>query len=111
MRQGDQADQEAQRYIENVQPMVNRNNNGMVAARRAIACKVGAAMVDGRGIRAAADDRGQPRAINQARDDCNPKQNLVCKCNNNPHHVRDTYIVSYHKTLHVPYCTVLCKIP
>jgi hypothetical protein len=25
--------------------------------------------------------------------------------------VRDTYIVSYHKTLHVPYCTVLCKIP
>jgi len=35
----------------------------MVSTRRAVASKVGAAVVDGRKMRAAADDRGQPRAI------------------------------------------------
>ncbi len=46
----------------------------MVGARRAVASEVGAAMVDGRGMRATADDRGQPRAIVQAKDDCNKKE-------------------------------------
>jgi hypothetical protein len=66
----------------------------MVGARRAVATKVGATVVDG--MRAADDDRGQPQAIVQARED---------RKRNNPHHVRDTCICSYHKTLHVPYRT------
>jgi hypothetical protein len=35
----------------------------MVVALRAVASKVGAAVVDGREMRIAADDRGQPHAI------------------------------------------------
>ena len=45
----------------------------MVGARRAVASKVGAAVVDRRGMRAAADDRGQQQAIVQARENCNKK--------------------------------------
>jgi len=41
----------------------------MVDTRRAVASKVGALVVDGREMRAAADDRGQPRATVQARGD------------------------------------------
>ncbi len=44
--------------------------DGMVGARRAIASRVGATVVGGREMRAAADDRGQLRAAMQARDDC-----------------------------------------
>ena len=46
----------------------------MVGARRTVASKVEAAVVDGRGIRRAVDDRGQPQAIVQAREDCNKKK-------------------------------------
>ena len=49
----------------------------MVGARRAFASRVGAAVVDGREMRAAADDRGPPRATMQARDDCDKKVKLV----------------------------------
>ena len=70
MRQGDQ---EARRYIENFKPLVNKKIKGMVGARRAVASKVGAAVVDRRGMRAAADDRGQQQAIVQARENCNKK--------------------------------------
>ena len=35
----------------------------MVSTRRAVASRVGASVVDGRKMRAAADDCGQPRAI------------------------------------------------
>ncbi len=43
----------------------------MEDARRAVASKVGSAVVDGRGMRAVANHRGQPQAIVQAREDCN----------------------------------------
>ena len=56
---GNQGDQEVQCYTGNVKPLVNRKNNGMVGARRAFASKVRAAMIDGLGMRAADDDRGQ----------------------------------------------------
>ncbi len=51
----------------------------MVVARRAVASKelIGPTMVDGHGMRAAADDRGQTQAIVQARDDCNKIKYLV----------------------------------
>ena len=55
-------DQEAQRNIENVQSQVNRKNYGLMDARTAVASMVGAAVVDGLEMRAAPDDRGQPRA-------------------------------------------------
>ena len=42
-----------------------------MGARRAFANKVGATVVDGRKMRAAVDDRNQPRATLQARYDCN----------------------------------------
>ena len=74
MRQGYE---KARHYTENCKPLVNRKNNKMVVTRRALASKVGVAMVDGRGMRAAAYDRGQPRTIAQARDDCNKNKNLV----------------------------------
>ncbi len=45
----------------------------MVGARRAVASKVGAAVVDMRGMRAAADDRSQQQAIVQARENCKKK--------------------------------------
>ena len=67
-------DQEAQRYIEHVKLQVNRKNIGMVGARRAIASTVGAPVVGGREMQAAADDRGQPRTTMQARDDCKKKK-------------------------------------
>ena len=41
--------------------------------RMAVASKVGAAVVDRRGMRAAADDRGQQQAIVQTRENCNKK--------------------------------------
>ncbi len=47
MRQGDQ---EARRYIENFKPLVNKKMKKMVGARRAVAIKVGAAVVDRRGM-------------------------------------------------------------
>ena len=68
-----QGDQEARRYIENFKPLVNKKIKGMVGARRAVASKVGAAVVDRRGMRATADDRGQQQAIVQARENCNKK--------------------------------------
>ena len=71
----------------------------MVGARRATASMVGASVVGGREMRASADDRGQPRATIQARDNCNKKSRKI----NNPHHMRDRCICSYHKTIHVPY--------
>ena len=52
-----QCDQEAQRSIDYILSLVNRKIYGTVAPRRAVASRVGAAMVDG--MRAAADDRGQ----------------------------------------------------
>ncbi len=47
-----------------------------MGARRAIASRVGTTVVGGREMQAAADDRGQPQATMQAKDDCN-KKNLV----------------------------------
>jgi hypothetical protein len=41
----------------------------MEGARRAVSSKVGSAVVDGRGMRVAVGDRGQPQAIVQARED------------------------------------------
>ncbi len=43
----------------------------MEGARMAVASKVGSAVVEGRGMRVAANHRGQPQAIVQARQDCN----------------------------------------
>ena len=94
-------DQDARRYIENIQSQVNRKNNGMMAARRAVARRVGAMVVDGRKMRAAADDRGQHCKLEKlvTPKKLNPKSS-------NPHHVRDRCICSYH----VRYRTVHCKI-
>ncbi len=71
MRQGDQ---EAYRYVDQFKALVNRKNIGMVGARNAVVSKVGVALVDGRAMRVAVDDRGQPHAIMQAKDDCNKKK-------------------------------------
>jgi hypothetical protein len=45
-----------------------------VGARRAVACRVGASVEDGRKMRATDEDRGHPRAIVQAKDYCKIKQ-------------------------------------
>ena len=75
----------------------------MVGARRAVASEVGAAMVDGRGMRAAADDRGQPRAKVKLETIVPKKKSR--KSNVKPSRAWDS-ICSYHKTVHVPYRTV-----
>ncbi len=72
-----------------------------MGARRAVASRVGAAVVDGRKMRAAADDHGQQCKLEKiVRNTKKPKSN-------NPHHMRDRCICSYH----VRYRTVHCKIP
>ena len=76
----------------------------MVGARRAIASRVGATVVGKRELRAAADVRGQPRPTMQARDDC--KNKTKSRESNNPHHMRDRCIFSYHKIVQVPYRTL-----
>jgi hypothetical protein len=56
----------AQRSIANINKLWNRNNSGIVGARRAVTIWVGVAVADGREMRAAADDQrltGQPRVI------------------------------------------------
>ena len=102
-----QCDQEAQRSIDYILSLVNRKIYGTVAPRRAVANRVRRGS-DGR--RDASSGR-RPRATVQARDDCK-KKNKKNK-SNNPHHVRDRCICSYHKTVHVPYIakyrTVFCK--
>ncbi len=57
-----QGDQEAQRSIANILSLVNRKIFGTVAPGRVVASRVGAAVEGGREMRAAVDDRGQPRA-------------------------------------------------
>ncbi len=49
--------------IEKIESLDNRKSNGVVGARRAFASMVGAAVVHGLEMRAAADDRGQPREV------------------------------------------------
>ena len=68
---------------------------------RAVASRVG---LGGRRARDASSGRG-PRARTQARDNCNKTKKY--RKSNNPHHVRDRCICSYH----VRYRTVRCKIP
>ena len=46
----------------------------MVIARRAVASRLGAAVVDKREMRVVAEDHGQPRVTVQARGDSNKKQ-------------------------------------
>ncbi len=103
MSQGDQETRRNKHDIYSLAQVV-RDNDGMVGSRRSIASKVGVAVVGGREMRAAADDRDQPRVTLQARDDCNKKQKS--RKRNNPHHVRDRCICSYHSIVHVPYRTL-----
>ena len=56
MRKGDH---ETQRSIESCLSLVNRNNNGMMGARRAVASTVRAAVIDGCEMRAAVGRGGR----------------------------------------------------